>query len=259
MADEVEVSDRARTAAMLAVMSAGSAEGREWKRKVQEALPKMAALVRDDYGFWGKEAQGIIDASVFVGTYRGHELEESSQRLIVKIESAHDAGDGPEIEQIRTERTDTPPGAVMAARLKALEPGVEIAAFKKIEAMRGSKDRKVRVLVHFEPIRSKSSAGNDAASRNRPSEETSRRSPEGREAASPPTGESDGGVPNPPPSDSQSSPEAQAVQAGLHDLTTRQRLAVKNRCVGLGLANWTDPGPEDVDQVLTIIKEVGGG
>ena len=259
MADEIEVGDRAREAAMLAVMSAGDSGARDWKRKVQEALPKMSALVRDDYGFWGKEAQGIIDAAVFVGTYRGHELEESSQRLIVKIESAHDKGDGPEIEQIRTERTDTPPGAVMAARLKALEPGTEIAAFKKIEAMRGSKDRKVRVLVHFEPIRSKSSAGNDAASRNRPSEETTRRSSEGREAASPPAGESDGGVPYPPPSDSQLSSEATAVQLGLDPLNARQRLAVKNRCVGENITNWTDPGPEDIDRVLVIISEVNRG
>lgn len=258
MSDEIEVSDRAKTAAMMAVLSAGDPASRGWKTRVQRSLTPMAALVRDDYGYWGKEAQGVIDATVFVGTYRGYELEESSQRLLVNIESSHDSGDGPAVEQMRTERIDTPPGRHMKERLDQLDPGQEIAAFKKIEAMRGSKDRKVRVLVHFEPIRSKSSTSSEAASRNHPPQ-ASRLASGGRDVARPSTGESDGGVSNPPPSDSQLTGEAQAVQDGLAPLNARQRLAVKNRCVGEGIENWTDPGVEEIDRVLVIIREVGGG
>ena len=49
------------------------------------------------------------------------------------------------------------------------------------------------------------------------------------------------------------------MQLGLDPLNARQRLAVKNRCVGENITNWTDPGPEDIDRVLVIISEVNRG
>lgn len=64
------------------------------------------------------------------------------------------------------------------------------------------------------------------------------------------------GSESPPAHAEQMSAEATAVQSALAELSTRQRLAVKNRCVGAGIDNWTDPGPEGIDRVLTIIKEV---
>lgn len=249
MSDDIEVTDKARQAAFLAVLASGSPTNqREWRRRVQHVLPTYAALVRDDYGFWGKEAQGIIDAEVFTGAFQGAELEESSKRLIVKLASLRDG----EVETIRTERTDTPPGWVMKERLDALEIGTEIAAFKKIEAMRGSKDRKVRVLVHFEPLRSKkSTTASSEAPGNRPSQP-----PAQAEGPGPSSSEPTGDSPVSPVGSDAPSASAHAVQLNMEPLSARQRLAVKNRCVGEQIADWADPGPESIDRVLTIIKEV---
>ena len=251
MSDEIEVTPQAKQAAMLAVLAAGDPSNtKRWKRKVQEVLPVYAALAREDYGYWGKEAQGIIDAQVFVGTFKSMRLEESSKRLIVTMESPK-ADDG--VEEIRTERTDTPPGWVMKERLEHLEPGTEIAAFKKVESI--GQNKKVRVLVHFEPLRSSKSTGNDGAPPSRSSQPVPPPA-EGQRSASP-SREPDGEyIPSSPSGSEQLSAEAQAVQDALVPLTARQRVAVKNACVGAGVENWTDPGPESIDRVLLIIKEV---
>lgn len=245
MSEDIEVGAEARQAVMLAVMSAGDPSNEQaWKTRVQRNLPTFAALVRDGYGFWGKEAQKIIDSQVFTGTYTGAELEESSKRMIVHITSSTGRQ---EAEAIRTERTDIPPGWEMQRRLQNLEPGTEIAAFKRVEVI--GPDKKVRVLVHFEPVRSKKSVESTEPSRNRPAEPRS----EGRADSVP--SRSAGVSSSPPRADQTLSAEALAVQRGMSEMGNRQKIAVKNRCVGEGIADWADPGPESIDRVLTIIKE----
>ena len=39
-------------------------------------------------------------------------------------------------------------------------------------------------------------------------------------------------------------------------MSNRQKIAVKNRCVGAGINDWADPGIESIDAVLVIIQEV---
>lgn len=242
--EEIEITPQAKQAAMLAVMAAGDASNdKAWRRRVQENIARFAALVRDDYGYWGREAQGIIDAQVFTAKYLSHELEETSKRLVLQIETKPSKRYPEGIEPIRTERTDTPPGIVMQKRVEALEPGQEIVVWKKMEST--GDDTKVRVLVHMQPIRSRS--GGEERASNRPSVR-----PEG-EAPSPPSSSSGEQAASP---EEQISGEAAAVQKALDGLPAAKMLAVKARCKGEGIDNWTDPGPEHIDRVLTIIKEV---
>jgi hypothetical protein len=244
--DEIEITPQAKQAAMLAVMAAGDASNEKaWRSRVQAGLPRFAALVRDDYGYWGREAQGILDAAVFTATYQGHELEESSTRLIVKFTSettAKSDADDDGSESLRTERTDTPPGWHMKRKIEALEQGQPVVVWKKVEAIDAT--RKVRVLVHLEPLRSKS--GGEERASNRPSAR-----PEG--GAPSPSSPSGGGALAP---DGQVSAEAAVVQQAMVDLSAAKVLAIKRRCVSEDIENWTDPGPENIDRVLTIIKEV---
>jgi hypothetical protein len=242
MMEEIEVTAQAKQAAMLAVMAAGDASNdKVWRNKVQANLAKFAALVRDDYGYWGREAQGIIDAQVFTATYLSHELEETSTRLVLQLKTTPSRRYPDGVEPIRTERTDIPPGWHMQRRVEALEAGQEIVVWKKMEST--GADTKVRVLAHFEPVRSKTGGGERAS--NRPSAR-----PEGD--APPPSSPSERS--SPVPSEGQLSAEAGAVQKALADMTTRQRIAAKNLCVGEGIENWTDPGPEQIDRVLTLLK-----
>lgn len=103
-----------------------------------------------------KMAQDVLECAVFKAVYRGYELEESSTRLIVSLESETSAKadqDSDGLERIRTERTDNRWGKMMKAELDRLPEGSTILAFKLIEHMdgRGMKD-KVRVLKHFQVL-----------------------------------------------------------------------------------------------------------
>jgi len=255
MSEEIEVGAQAREAAMLAVLAAGDPSNEQaWRSRVQKHLPMFAALVRDGYGYWGKEAQGVIDAAVFTTTFVGYEYEETSTRLIVHCRSdgakskKNETGE----EHMRTERTDIPPGWHMRKRIEALEAGQEIVVWKKTEAI--SQDQKVRILVHFEPVRSKKSAPTQGErSRTRSSGGSS--DPGGQEHSLSES-RSAGASISPPQADQTLSAEAHAIQLAMADLSTRQKIAVKNRCVGENIADWADPGPESIDRVLTIIKEV---
>jgi hypothetical protein len=257
MIEEIEVGPLARQAAMLAVLAAGDPSNEKaWRSRVQQHLPMFSALVRDGYNYWGKEAQGIIDAAVFTTTFIGYEYEETSTRLIVHCQSdraksnKNPTGD----EHMRTERTDIPPGWHMRKKIEALETGQEIVVWKKTEAI--SQDQKVRVLVHFEPLRSskKSAPTQGERSRIRSSEVPSGAGGQERSLSESRSPETSALAPS--QGDQTLSAEAQAVQLGMADLSNRQKIAIKNLCVGEGIADWADPGPESIDRVLTIIKEV---
>jgi len=253
VSEEIEVGPQAREAAMLAVMGAGDPSNEKaWRSRVQQNLPMFAALVRDGYGYWGKEAQGVIDAAVFPTTFVGYEYEETSTRLIVHTRSdravtvKNPTGD----EHMRTERTDIPPGWHMRKKIEALETGQEIVVWKKTEAI--SADQKVRVLVHFEPVRSKKSVPTTPNRQATRSSEPSGQEGHDDSAAS----RSPGASSSPPQGDQTLSSAAEAIQRGMSEMSNRQKIAVKNRCVGENIPDWADPGIESIDRVLVIIQEV---
>jgi len=137
-------------AAVAAAGPKGDNEGR-WKAKLNDAIPHIAAMIHDGSRQW-RIAEEVLTASVFVATYVDHEVEESSTRCIVHIDTGKSTKNYPDgIEPIRTHRTDNGQGRSMKHRLDQLEKGDEIVVWKALEAMGDGADaQKVRVLVHFE-------------------------------------------------------------------------------------------------------------
>ncbi len=134
-----------------AIAAAGvGADHVAWKARVNAAIPHVTALISEGGRSW-KIVEEVLDASVFEATYLGHELEESSQRIVVQIDTGKKSDNYPDgIEPIRTHRIDNPQGKTMQARLEGLQPGQSMFVWKAIEPVAGSSTKKARVLVHFE-------------------------------------------------------------------------------------------------------------
>ena len=237
--NEIEISEDAKLAATLAVMSAGAVD-RGWKTRVQEAVPVMAALVRDDFGYWGRDAQYVLDASVFSGVYVSHEIDDRNGRVNVWLEGEKDP--------LRTFQVNTPPGRLMKERLDKLHAGQEIFAFKYLEPMQGRQGQRARVLVHFEVKKSRS-----------PSDEAAGPS----RASGPPP---DSG-PAEPPADAPSRPDSAGpggapsdeIQGRMDALDSKQRAKVARRCRAEGIDNFVAPAADQVFAVLDIIDQVEKG
>lgn len=234
---DIEVSERAKEAVRLACLAAGDPTKGGWRQRVQEVLPTFAALVRDDYGYWGREAQGVLDASVFTAKFLSYELEPTSQRLVVQIETKPSKNYPDGIEPIRTERMNTPPGVVMRNRLSGLAPGTAIVIWKRIDVSE-SGDRKFRVLVHFEEVLKSQSAD----------------VPPSRPAPAPPAD----GAPRATPSPARPSAggHSEAIAQNMEELSNAQKIKVRKACTAAGIDNWMNPSVDDVDKVLVIIQNI---
>jgi hypothetical protein len=137
-------------AAVAAAGPKGANDG-AWKAKVNEAIPHIASMVNPASRQW-HIAEEVLGASVFVGTYVDHHVEESSTRCVVHIDTGKATKNYPDgIEPIRTHRTDNAQGRSMKERLDRLSAGDELVVWKALESMGDGADaNKVRVLVHFE-------------------------------------------------------------------------------------------------------------
>ena len=245
MSEEIEIGDQARLAAQLAVLGAGDPTASGWRTRVQQAIPHMAALVRDDFGYWGRDAQMVMDADVFKGVYKSHEVDDRNGRINVWLEG--------EENPMRTMQVNTPPGADMQRRLASLREGQELLIFKYMELMsgeRGTKGQRARLLVHFELVRSKkNAAGSDAGT---PHEAPSH-APAAVPSAPPPSAE--GGEPSSPPS--APSPEnATPLTERINLLSNAKKIALKKRCLAADIHDFANPSREHHMQVLEILKEI---
>ena len=134
-----------------AISAAGERGGNRsdaaWRAAVDRAIPFIIAMMGEG-SHQSKIATEVATAQVFTSVYLGYEVEESSTRCVVNLETrvSDDHPDG--VEQMRTHRTDSAQGEAMKARLNALEKGDAIIVWKAMEKM--GNDRKVRVFVHFE-------------------------------------------------------------------------------------------------------------
>jgi hypothetical protein len=135
-------------AAVAAAGPMGTNEG-AWKAKVNRAIPHITSMINDGSRQW-KTALEVLEASVFTGTYVRHELEESSQRVVVHVDVGRPSENYPDgIEPIRTHRIDNAAGKAQLERIERFEPGQELALWRTMEKIEGS-NKSVRTLVHFE-------------------------------------------------------------------------------------------------------------
>lgn len=141
----------------------GTNEG-QWMAKVNDAIPPIAAMMHDGSRQWGIASE-VLGAAVFVGTYVDHHVEESSTRVVVRIDTGKATKNYPDgIEPIRTHRTDNAQGRSMKERLDRLTAGDEIVVWKALESMGDGADaNKVRVLVHFSQRPKRTPSGEPAS------------------------------------------------------------------------------------------------
>lgn len=232
-----EISPEARQIVAAAFAFAGPAGTNEmaWRSRLNEGVLRAAVALT---GRPAQMAEDMLGAFIFSGIYNGYELEESSTRLKVKINSEggrekNKDADGNEI--IRTDRTDGPLGKMTQRRLDDIGIGTKILVWKVMEAMsKGEDGEKARVLRWFEFIAP-------------PAEQSTRGQTPPRQAQSKPA-ES--------PSLSAGNDHTKTVQHRLEALDNKQKAQVAQRCRASFLSNFMAPTDTEIDAVLVIISEV---
>lgn len=159
--------DKAGLVIMAAIAAAGPRGDNDylWKQKVNENIPYVVAMMGDG-SRQRAVAEQTLEAQVFVATFRGYEVEASSTRCLVQLETRPSARRPDGIEPIRSHRTDNPQGKSMQRRLDDLKDGDEILVWKAMEST--STDMKVRILVHFEKLPGRKSQNDEPVVKTEP-------------------------------------------------------------------------------------------
>jgi hypothetical protein len=203
-----------------------------WKAKINEAIPHIASMIGDG-SRQTKIANEVLNASVFVAQYVRHEVEASSTRCVVWMDSGRPSRNYPDgIEPIRSHRTDNAQGKAMKERLDQLEPGDEIVVWKALEE---AGENKVRVLVHFETRPKHKVSVSDS-----PSWSDTGRSPSEGLLLS----DSDGGRES----------DVAPVLTRFEALPTKTKVAVAKRARAVGI-NVAEPDDDTADKLSKIIDE----
>lgn len=229
------MSDDEKIPLIIAAATAAAGERKNdagWKARINNAIPAVAAMMSDRSRQW-RIAEEVLAASVFGGTYIGYEIEESSTRAVVSIEPDVQKEEG-QVETIRTHRTDGAQGKFMLTKLDELEAGQQVFAWKALEQMGDSGDRKVRVLVHLEA---------------RPTMRSASTAPRSTQPEPPPNVDADTG---------EIAPSADDDHArAFNELSSRFKAKVAQRLRSEGI-DFPVPDPKDSNRFFTIIDEVVG-
>lgn len=228
------VNDNVTMIIAAAIASAGPRGSNDaaWKAKVNDAIPHIVSMIGEG-SRQTKIATEVLGAAVFTAEYVRHEVEESSTRCVVWLNSGRPSRNYPDgIEPIRSHRTDNAQGRSMKERLDQLSTGDQLVVWKALEE---AGENKVRVLVHLEtrPKREVSVSG-------LPSFPDTGRSPSGGLLLSDP----DGGR------KSFTSPTAERFEA----LPAKIKVAVAKRARADGI-NVSAPDADHVDKLIKIIIE----
>ena len=222
----------------------GSNEG-AWVGKINDAIPRIVSMMSEG-SRQHRIAEEVATASVFTAIYRGYEIEESSKRCLVQIETSPSKKYPDGIEPIRSHRTDNAQGKHMKAQLDQIEPGANIVVWK---AMESSDDggEKYRVLVHVEKRPKFNKNAQSVAPPVAPAEGNSG---SGEVRAAPPV------EPESPPGDSIDSERLQGWRAGAKRVLSPADLEDLN--FRLGAIGYTFDGVSEVewvDIVRPLIRE----
>jgi len=217
----------------LAIGAAGASEDViRWKGRVNGLIPQVAAMFNEKSPQM-KQANNVLNASVFMAEYVSHALEESSQRIMVtiKAEPSTDYPDG--LEPIRTEMLYNAIGKRQAKALEEFEPGDSILIWRYMDEVKSKKGRAVRTLAHFERLSFKTSGASPT--------------PRGRTGSA-------SGSPGNPPSPAEPAGPNRAI-AALNGLDTAAKIRAVARFKTEGIAQFAHPPAEQLDRVLAIIAE----
>lgn len=244
----------------LAVMAAGAAD-QGWATRVARLVPRVAAVFREpnddnDPVALVNIARKVAEAHPFKAEYRGHEYDENTQRIFVKLfdEKSQDGDylDDNGYQTVRTEPMWSPYGRTQRDALDRLEVGQPILAYRYTEQI--DKKRKMGLLIHFEVLGRRRMEGQA------PPPARSQRRPDG--AQTPPS-EPPEQVPPPAPAASPSATppaddDAALVELGrrFEALSSRQRVAYGRGCQGFGISDPMSPASEQMAKAFELMAKV---
>lgn len=208
----------------------------QWRQKVQQLIPEVSTMF-DERSREFLRTESVLDASHFTGTYLGYKLEESSTRLIVRVDAGQvDRKTGEKvIDEVRTERTDGVFGQRMRATLDSFPVGCTIHCWKINEPLKNNPGHNVRVLLHVVKLAGVGS-----------STETPRQQPAVPPATSGPVGPSDdgGGEVN------------DTINRAFLGLSNVKRVMAAHRCREVGIPGFMTATGDDASVVLVIIRDL---
>lgn len=222
----------------IAMQAVGPVSPAEWADRVTEMAVEVAVAFGEQSPQRAAVAR-ILEAQVFTGDFLGYHVEESSTRCVVKLGTGVTTKRPDGIETIRTDRTDTPAGRRMKARLDAIPTHARVVVWKAMET--ANQETKVRVLAHIAVLGLAHGAEKSAG---------------GPEAVTPPSRTRGASGATSPPADQTATVNAEAKQM-LDGLTGPQRLEVLKRARAAGIDNVMSPGGR-LDELLSIILDVQG-
>lgn len=123
----------------------------EWSARVTENATRIMLMTREGSPVM-KSLERIEAADTFVANILGGKKNERSQRVTVNLETKPRPSNEEGREQVQTERADTPEGAAMIRRVKALK-GRRVLIYKyNDEFVADGIQKKMRVLIHAEDL-----------------------------------------------------------------------------------------------------------
>ena len=120
-----------------------------WLDQVADLAAEITVMCSDRSRV-ARRVQAVSNSKVFTATIVGGKLEASSTRGVVNLRTKPTTQHPDGIEQVRTERTDTPDGMQMWDQLKALK-GHRVVLWVEVQEYNGGQG-KVRVVQHVEDL-----------------------------------------------------------------------------------------------------------
>jgi hypothetical protein len=255
------VSDQSVRAVELAIAAAGTMDN-TWRKRVYDNLAEVSVMLRE-----GSEAldwsERLLQATTFKATYTGYEEEKPESmggrvsRLIVNTQSDQAINEKPGPRQnltgeehVRTDPLWTRPGRLVADRIRALPVGSLILVYKLTEDVDG--DRKSRVLLHFEVLKTPAagSTAAPAAGSERPVEEPPSLQDEAPEQSPPAAA--------PEPHSHDDNAALTQIEKLFDQLNGSKRVAYSHWCRNSGIQNPMVPEPDETPQAIAMLERLGG-
>lgn len=235
----------------LAIAAAGNRDN-QWLKRVYDNVAEIAVMLQDESEI--KEwARRIDEAARYRTIFHGWEDEipqgwTRPSRLLINCQSDSaiknapgKPGHNPEgLEHFRTDPLWTRPGKLMAARIKDVRPGSELLVYKFTEDVDG--ERKSRVLVHFEVLKSPRADVRPPAQA-----QTSEQPTQAAPSAEPP-------VAVPPEAHSHDdNRQLTEIERRFMALSGPNKVAYGRACKEVGITNPIVPDPEQMQVALDML------
>lgn len=227
----------------LVIAAAHAAAGKNAKNsEVVELIPSIAAAMSDGSREW-KTAAEVLGAAVFTATFVSFQVEESSTRCLVQLDTGRPSKNYPDgIEPIRSHRTDGPQGRSMQKKLAALSKGDKVLVWKSMDEI--ADGQKARLLSHIQWIGRGDTSGQQATHTVQPDD-------------GPPVRRGPEQGPPPPSENGDTSDDVDFAVEQFDALNGKDKAAVAKlaREAGIGFPR---PAVAEVNQFLAIVGKVTG-